>query len=160
MGEVQLFPEGASFPTSNYATLDTRNTRPCLDFDTSTDETAYWHFFLPEDYGGGGLTVTIEGAASTATTGTVMWAAQIERIGDALLDLDTDSLAAAQTSSAETVPGTAGQAFANTIAFTDGAQMDSLAAGEFCRIAIFRDVSGDSAAGDAELYGVKITETP
>lgn len=159
MGEIQLFPEGASFPTANYATLDTRNTRPCLDFDTGTDETAYWHFFLPEDYAGGGLTVTIEYAASTATTGTIQWSAQIERIGAALLDLDGDSFAAAQVSSAKTVPGTAGQADTNTIAFTNGAQMDSLAAGEFCRIAIFRDVSGDSAAGDAELYGVKITET-
>lgn len=160
MGEVQLFPLGAEFPASNYATLDTRNTRACLDFDTSADEAAYWHFFLPEDYGGGGLTITLEYAASSATSGTIMWAAQIERIGDELLDLDSDSLAAANTSSAETVPAAAGTAATNTITFTDGADMDSLAAGEFCRIAIFRDVSGDNAAGDAELYGVKITETP
>jgi len=45
------------------------------------------------------------------------------------------------------------------VAFTDGAQMDSVAVGELFRIKVTRDAASDDAAGDAELHAVEIKET-
>ena len=55
-------------PSSNYATLDTRNGQPCLDFDASTDESAIFSGLLPRHYAGGGLTVRLYWAATSATS--------------------------------------------------------------------------------------------
>ena len=46
-----------------------------------------------------------------------------------------------------------------SIAFTDGVDMDSVAAGERFRIKITRDAASDTATGDAELTGIEIRET-
>lgn len=152
-------PLGAEFPASNYATLDTRNNHPCLDFDTTTGETAYFTGVMPQNYGGGGLTVYLHWAASSATSGTIGWLIAIERIGDSQQDVDADGFASDQTVSATTVPGTSGHVDITSGAFTSGAQMDSLVAGEMFRLRVTRDVAGDNASGDAELYAVEIRET-
>jgi len=49
----------------------------------------------------------------------------------------------------------------DTIAFTNGAQMDSLAAGESFRLRIYRDANNgdDDMAGDAQLLRIEIQET-
>ena len=49
----------------------------------------------------------------------------------------------------------------SAITFTDGADMDSLAAGETCRIQVERDPThgDDDMSGDAQLMAVLITET-
>lgn len=156
---LQFSPLGAEFPASNYATLDTRNNHPCLDFDTTTGEAAYFTGVLPQSYAGGGLTVYLHWAASTATTGTIGWLIAIERIGDSQQDVDADGFASDQTVTATTVPGTSGHVDITSGAFTSGAQMDSLAVGEMFRLRVTRDVANDNAAGDAELYAVEIRET-
>ena len=46
-----------------------------------------------------------------------------------------------------------------SISFTDGADMDSVAAGEAFRLKVTRDGVSDTAAGDAELMAVEIRET-
>ena len=48
-----------------------------------------------------------------------------------------------------------------TIAFTDGAQIDSLAVGESFRFKVTRKVAdaGDDMAGDAEILRCEIKET-
>ncbi|TXH13944.1 MAG: hypothetical protein E6R03_10400 [Hyphomicrobiaceae bacterium] len=149
-------------PTSNYATLDTRNSQPCLDFDASTDESALFSAVLPRHYSGGGLTVTLIWAATSATSGTCRWDVSIERQADEAQDLDSDGFASAQ-SSGGTAPGTSGMLQYTSIAFTDGAQIDSLAVGERFRLKVTRDADGtggtDDMTGDAELFAVEIRET-
>jgi len=145
-------------PTTNYATLDIRNQHPVLDFDDTTGEVAIFTVVMPRHYAGGGVTVYVHHAASSATTGTIGWLVAFERIG-AVLDLDADSFAADQTVTATTVNGTAGIPNITSVGFTDGAQMDSVAAGEAFRLRITRDVASDSAVGDAELIAVEIKET-
>jgi hypothetical protein len=146
-------------PASNFATLDTRNSHPCLDFDTTTQEAAVFTGLLPRSYGGGGITVYVHWAATSATSGTIGWDIAIERIGDGSQDTDSDGFASAQTVTAATVPATSGNVKITNVAITDGANMDSIAAGELFRLRIRRDVANDNAAGDAELFGIEVRET-
>lgn len=146
-------------PATNFATQDTRNNHSCLDFDTTTGETAYFSGVLPRNYGGGGITVTVMYAATSAVSGTIGWLVAVERMADGGTDLDADSFAGDQTITAETVDGTSGIMDYASVAITNGANMDSLAVGEAFRLRVTRDVANDTAAGDAELYAVEIKET-
>lgn len=146
-------------PASTYATFDTRNGHVVLDFDASADEVAVFGDVLPRHYAGGGVTVTLVWMATTATSGNVVWSVAIER-DDTATDLDTDSFATANTATAA-APATSGAPAYTTIAFTNGAQMDSLAVGEAFRLKVQRTGSSgsDTMTGDAELLGVEIKET-
>jgi hypothetical protein len=154
-----FFPADNEPPSSNYATLDLRNGHPVLDFDTTTQEAAIFTGVLPRHYAGGGVTVYIHYAMTSATTGTCGWDVSFERIGDAQQDIDSDGFATAQTVTAVTVDGTSGNADVVNVAVTNGANMDSVAAGESFRVRVRRDVANDTAAGDAELLAVEIKET-
>lgn len=156
---LQFGPLHNEPPASNPAKFDTRNSHPCLDFDASTNEYAIFSAIMPQHYAGGGVTVYIHYAMSSAVADTVDWDAEFERIGDQQLDVDGDSFAAANSVDNTTVPGTAGLVDVVSIAFTDGADMDSVAAGELFRLRISRDASNDDATGDAELYAIEIRET-
>lgn len=149
-------------PATAAATLDTRNGHPVLDFDDSTDDEAVFTGVLPNNYGGGGLTVYTWWSFTSATSGAIRVDAQIEYVALSTLDIDADSFAAVQSTGA-TAPGTSGQAVVAAITFTSGAQMDSLIAGHLYRLKIRRDADGtggtDDATGDAELLAVKIDET-
>jgi hypothetical protein len=61
----------------------------------------------------------------------------------------------------DAAPGTSGYVTIASIAFTDGAQMDSVAAGEGFRLSVIRDADNgsDTMTGDAELWAVEIKET-
>jgi len=146
-------------PSSDYATLDLRNNHPVLDFDDALVERAVFTSILPRAYSGGGLTVSIFFTMSSAVTGDVYWQIMFERIGE-VLDIDSDSFAGAQDE-IKTVSDTSGMAVKGEAAFTDGAQMDSMAAGEVFRLKILRAASSgsDTATGDAELLAVEIKET-
>lgn len=146
-------------PASSYATFDTRNNHVVLDFDASADEAAIFGDVLPRHYAGGGITVTIVWMATTATSGNVVWSVAIERM-DTATDLDADSFATANTATAA-APATSGAPAYTTIAFTSGAQMDSLAVGEAFRIKVSRTGSSgsDTMTGDAELLRVELKET-
>lgn len=147
-------------PASNYATLDTRNNRPVLDFDASTpNESAVFSAVMPRNYGGGGITVYLHYAMSTAIADDVDWDVAFERIGDQQQDIDSDGFAAVQSVDNTTVPGTSGLVDIVSIAFTDGAQMDSIEVGEGFRLKVTRDAVSDTASGDAELLFVEMKET-
>jgi hypothetical protein len=149
-------------PASAFATLDVRNGHPVLDFDGSTDEEAVFTGILPMNYGASGLDINIWWAATSATSGNVRWQAAIERMDVASLDIDGDSFAAFQ-SAGGTPPATNGQLVKTTVSLTNGAQMDSLAAGEAFRLKIRRDADGtsgtDDVTTDVELVVVEIQET-
>lgn len=145
--------------SSNFATLDTRNLHPVLDFDTTTQESAIFTGVMPRHYSGNGVTVYIHYAMTSATSGTCGWDVAFERIGDQQQDIDSDSFATAQTVTAVTVPATSGNVDIVNVSISDGANMDSVAAGETFRLRIRRDVANDDASGDAELVAVEIKET-
>ena len=146
-------------PASNFATLDLRNVHPVLDFDASTAESAVFESVMPRSYGGGGLTVYIHYAMSSATSGDIDWDAAFERIGDQQLDIDSDSFATVNSVDTTTVPATSGNVDIVAITFTNGADMDSVAVGEAFRLKVTRDAGNDSATGDAELLAVEIKES-
>ncbi len=146
-------------PSASYATLDTRNLHPVLDFSGSANESGLFSAVMPRNYGGGGVTVYLHYAMSAATTGDVDWDVAFERIGDQQQDIDSDGFAAVQSTDNTTVPGTSGLVDVITVTFTDGAQMDGVVAGEGYRIKVTRDAVSDTASGDAELLFVEIKET-
>lgn len=150
-------------PSSSAATLDTRNYHPCLDFDAAATEVAVFSGVMPQVYAGTtGITVYIHAALSSDTNNAhkVRWDAAFERIGDSQQDIDSDGFAAVQSVSMS-VPSTSGYLDIVSIAFTDGAQMDSIAVGESFRLKVQRDHdhADDDATGDAELFKVEIRET-
>lgn len=153
---VRFTPRDNEPPTANYATLDTRNSRPVLDFDTTTQEAAVFSAVLPNDYAGAGVTIDIFCALTSATSGTVGWDVAFERTQASTDDIDSDSFATAQTVTAVTVPGTSGHVLKMSINVSNGADMDSIAAGELFRLRVRRDVANDTATGDAELLAVTL----
>jgi hypothetical protein len=147
-------------PSTLFAVLTRRNNHFVYGFDATTSWMLDFESTLSRRYAGGGITLTIAWMAATATTGAVVWSAQWER-HDTALDLDADSFATAVNAAAATAPGTTGFPLYTTIAFTNGAQLDSLAVGEHFRLRILRlpaDAS-DSMAGNAQLIGLEGKET-
>lgn len=156
---LELFPQDNAPPASNAATPDTRNGHPVLDFDDTTAESAVFSRILPRHYAGGGITVYVHYSMTSAITGTCGWTVEFERVGDGQQDIDSDGFASAQTITAVTVPGTSGFVDIVNVAISNGANMDSIAAGEGFRIRLKRDVANDTAAGDAEFWGMELKET-
>lgn len=148
-------------PTSTYATPDRRNARDVLDFDAAADEAAVFEDVLPRNYGGNGITAIIAWSATSATSGNVVLGGSFERTDDESLDTDSDSFAAEQTGTFA-APGTSGQVQYSSIAFTNGAQIDSLAVSEVFRFK-FRRIGSDGSdtmTGDLELRSIELIETP
>ncbi len=152
-------------PASNFATLDTRNSIPVLDFDDSTNETAEFGAVMPRHYGSGGsptgITVTLGWMATdvVVTPHDVDWDVGFKSVSDDADDLDTKAYAAVQSADNEQEASASGEVKYSTIAFTDGAQMDSVAAGEYFRMKVTRDAVSDTLTDDAELLFVEIKET-
>jgi hypothetical protein len=141
-------------------TLDTRNQRPCLDADPTTNEDAVFSSVMPQHYAGTtGVTVYIHYAMSSAEANTIDWDAAFELVGDQDFDVDGDGFAAVNSTDNTTVPGTSGLVDIVSIAFTDGADMDSVTAGDGFRLKITRDAASDDAVGDSEIFWVEIRET-
>lgn len=155
-------PQQNEPPSSNYATFDTRNGYLVLDFDATTDESAIFRGFMPRHYAGGGITVTVGWMATSATTGTISLDVALMSITDDADDLDTKSFAAANNAN-PTTASASGEVDYATITFTDGADMDSVAAGEVFLLKVTRDANGttstDDMTGDMELVFVEIKET-
>jgi hypothetical protein len=155
-----FFPTDNEPPASNYATFDLRNGHPVLDFDGgSTNESAVFSHIMPQHYGGGGVTVYLHYSMQAETSGDIDWDVAFERIGDQQLDVDADSFAAVNSVDNTTVPGTSGNVDVVSVAFTDGADMDSVAVGELFRLKVTRDSASDTTTGDAELHAIEIRET-
>lgn len=145
-------------PTSNFATLDTRNQHPVLDF--ALNEIGIFSDVMPRHYGGGGITIYLHYAMSSAVANDIKLETYFERIGDQQQDIDSDGFAAAQNTGDITVPGTSGNVDIVSTTHTNGAQMDSIAVGEGFRLKVKRvAVVGTDASGDLELRFIEIKET-
>lgn len=145
-------------PAASYATLDTRNAQPCLDFDGSADEEAVFTGVMPANYGGGGVSVKLHWRATSATSGNVRWQTAFER---GSTDIDADSFAS--FNSAGGAPnGTSGIETVTTVAHANGAEMDSVVAADAFRLKVRRDADGtsgtDDVTTDVELVAIEIVE--
>lgn len=156
-GAVDAIAATATFDTRTMAT----GFMPVLDFDPSTDEYAIFGGFMPRHYSGGGVTVTIGYmATASATSGDVIWDVAFKSVTDDADDLDTKVFAAVN-SVTDTTANVNGEVAYATVTFTDGADMDSVAAGEYFQLYINRDANNasDTMTTDAELVFIEIRET-
>jgi hypothetical protein len=147
-------------PTAaNFATFDTRNAQPVLNFDAGTSGTSVFSGVLPRNYAGGGITVNLHWAAGTATSGTTVWTTAFESVGTTH-DIDGDGYATGILGTTAT-QGTAGLINITSIAHTDGAQIDSAAVGLGFRLQVSRTVAdaSDQMGGTAQLRWVELKET-
>ena len=149
-------PRDNNPPAANFATLDTRNSILVLEFDATTEESAYFVGIINEGRSlTNGLTVRIHWIADTATSGNVRWGVQFEDTGT---DLDADSFDtnAQATSSAN---GTSGIESVASISITT---IDNLSAGDRYRLRVYRvaaDPTNDTMLGDAQLVAVEVRAT-
>lgn len=130
-----------------------------LAYDASTDEAAFWKLRAMA-YGSGNLTLNLAWYADTASTGNVVWEAQIAAItpNTDTQDVETDGLATLNYVQ-DTHLGTTGQRLHEcTITISN---LDSLAAGDVVWLRIARDANGtnatDDMAGDAILALSELT---
>ena len=159
-----------ALPVACAATLDVvRSDTMVLDFDATVNEVALFTCLMPRHYAGGGLTINV-GVSSTTNTGDMSWALFLKSYTD-----DTDNLsnvgtdpsalkvfAAPNFNTAFDAASVAGEIAEETTTFTDGADMDSVAAGEYFHLLIMRDAqdsTNDDMAADAELVFIEIKET-
>lgn len=161
-GDTLLILTAASFikPSSGGAVWGARNQQAHWSCDDSTDEVAYSiPLIMPEHYAGGGVTLEIETRAATATSGNFIAKAAFSR--ETGQDADSDGFAAENLSSATATNGTSGIPTTATITFTDGADMDSVTAGDSFRLLVGRDAdnASDTMSGDLQIVSVHIKET-
>lgn len=111
-------------------------------------------------YAGGGLTLKLFWAASVNTNNCV-WQAAIRRVQDDAEDLDTTAQTYDYNTVTAAAPSAIGEISYDTITFTDGADMDSLADGEQFILRILRDPAhaSDNLGGTAQLLGLIGYET-
>jgi len=161
---LQFFPRDAEFPATDFATIDTRNNHPVLDFNDTTVETVYFTGFIPQGASfatsGTALTFVLESTANSATSGNIGWNVALERIVAGGIDIDADNFGTAQGGSAA-VNATSGIVTEVSVTFTLAQLPTSLAAGDMIRVRVQRNtsVSGDHT-GDAELLGIYANMTP
>ncbi len=121
-------------------------------FDASTDEHVEWTFIMPNNYASAPV-LKVYYKATSGTTGTVVFGAAIVAITDGdSQDADADAHDTANVGST-TVPSTVGHIDVQSITMTNA---DSVAAGDWVRMVLFRDISADSVAGDLEVPIVEL----
>ena len=149
-------------PGTDPAHLDSRNGNYVLDFSQNDDLRVDFHGVLPGHYRQGGARVKVAWAATSVTTGDVVWRAEFERRESAdsgsPFDLDVDAFGTVVEATA-TVPSVNGR-LAITEIVVSSAEMSGAEAGDLFRLRVTRvgNDSADTAADDAELYSVKLSE--
>ncbi len=128
-----------------------------LAFDASTREQVAWSFRMPIDYASTPAAKIQFYAA--ATSGAVVFECRLAAItpGDSQIVADK-VFASANTSSAATVPGTAGYLAEVSLPLSNA---DSLAAGDWMVLYLARDAAhaSDTATGDVTVIGVSLEYT-
>ena len=151
--------ESARIPSSSGGFLEARNGHPVVSLTTGGDIVNFGAV-LPRNYAGGGITVYLHYAMNTAVANNIQFSTAFERVGDGSQDTDSDGFATANNSGDVVVPATAGNVDIANIAHTNGAQIDSVAVGEYFRLQVKRiATSGTDATGEAHLFAIELKET-
>lgn len=151
--------QSAKLPASNPAQIDGGEVNWRLLFDDTTDESCTWQFRMPVNYASG-LTAKLQFSCASTQTGELTAAFEV-----AVMAVTPDDAADIVTDSYDTVnAGT--KALANnqttgylkelSIALTNA---DSLAAGDYIKIKLNRDVSADDVVGDLEVVAFSLEYT-
>lgn len=154
-------PRDGEPPTSNYATLNTRNLHPILEFDDTTAESIIFTGVIPKDYNDTDIKVVIMWSATSATSGTVRWSAEMEAMpSGASFDADSDAFLTAITGGTAAASPSGSLAY-TTLTITSGSRT-SITNNTAFRLRIKRDAAGvsgtDDMTGDAELIAVHLYE--
>jgi hypothetical protein len=164
-----LTPMARSGPASSAAALDViagtstpAESVPVLAFDASADEHADFKVILPYTYAGGGLTFRIAWTSMTSTASNVIWGIAIRAFPDDAEDLDSTAHTYDYNEATAAAPSATCETVYDSIAFTNGADMDSWAAGDEAIIRIRRngDDASDTLTGDAAIVSILCRETP
>jgi hypothetical protein len=162
---IRFFPKDNEPPASGFATIDTRNSHPVLDFPASGSPTAIFRQYVPAGVvfasSGTAITVYIDAAATSATSGVIGWSVSLERLVAGGQDLDSaDNFGTAQSGSG-TINATSGIMTRVAVTFTQAQLPTSLAAGDMFRLRVVRNTAvGSNHTGDAELVGIFADFTP
>lgn len=150
-----FLPANNEPPATAFATLDTRNGQPVLDFDGTVDEDAIFSGIMPSNYAAGGIAVILHFAFTSATSGTANVECSVER---GVTDMDADSFDT-MTDGSVVPNGTSGIETKVTINLANN---DSIVAGDHFRLKVHRDADGtngtDDIATDAELKSLELRE--
>jgi hypothetical protein len=157
-----LLPEEAQFLAASFpAYVKTNGSNfpvSGLAYDATADEAAFWKF-IADNYGSGNLTIRIFWYADTATSGSVIWEAQIAAItpNTDSQDVETDGLATLNFVSDAHIGTTGQRVHSCDITLSN---LDSIAAGDLVHIRIARDANGtsgtDDMTGDAVLIAAQV----
>jgi hypothetical protein len=166
-----LFPAAAGVaPGATFATFDilVGASTPAesvliLDFDDTTQEYIDFYGVMPQHYSSTtGVTLKLFYSAAEAATDVVEWQAAFRRVADDAEDLDTTAHTYVFNATVDTAPSVVGEVGVATITFTDGADMDSVVAGDYFILRVSRDPSpssGTDVTGDASIHAVEIQDT-
>lgn len=158
---LDVMPPAANFAPSNVRAGGSTPAERVLvwQFDAATIEYLDFKCVL-QGYDGGGLTFTLPWSAASATSNACRWGIGIRRVQDDAEDIDT-AHTYDYNDADDTAPSASGEISYPTIAFTDGADMDSWAEGEVAIVRVRRNASheNDNMIGDAELWGLVGRET-
>lgn len=146
------FLAGASTPAESI---------PLLLFDDATIEYVDFLCRLSVKYAGGGITLSLLWSATSATSNNCIWQAAFRDLPDDAEDLDTTAFTYDYNTVTAAAPSAVGEQSYDTITFTDGADMDSTPAGDYCILRVARKASdgSDNMSGDAELIAISGKET-
>lgn len=152
-------PLGNEPPSASSAVITLVNNTPVLSFlPTGANEAALFSAIVPSFYSGGGITVKIHYAMATATAGDIIWEVSFDR-KETTSSINVDGFGGVKTVT-QTVPGTNLLISKATIAFSDGAEINSAAIGDFVRVKIRRiDTTPNGPSGNALLIAMELVET-
>ena len=134
---------GTNIPVAGYA------------FDAATEEAIFFDFRATR-YGSGNLTVDVDWYSTAATSGAVMWGAQIAAITPTTdtQDVETDALATVATTTTSH-PGTTTQRLLRTSITVSS--LDSLAADDDVRIRISRVAANAADTMTGDVIATRVT---
>lgn len=151
-------PQDNEPPSASYATFDTRNGHPVLDFDDASTEYAIFTGLAKNNNtlrSAGNIFVLIVWAATSATSGNVVWGAEIELLNKSSTDLDSNNFGTMSQVVAAT-HGTSGKLTYSKLSFSNNL-LEMLSKFRL-RIQRTGGHGSDSMSGDAELRGVYLIE--
>lgn len=156
-----LLPEDAQFLASAFPQYVKNNGTNFpvsgLAFDAAADEAAFWKF-LAQNYGSGNLTVNLYWYADTASSGDVIFDAQIAAITANTDTQDVETKAFATINSVtDTHLGTVGQRV--HLATITISNLDAIAASDLVFLRLNRDANNasDTLTGDAIVVAVEVS---
>jgi hypothetical protein len=151
----ELYPSNGT--TSFNAPIGFRNQQPYISLPKTSDFFATFSGVMPSWYAGGGITLYIWGVTASLTSGNLTMGLQLER---RTTDADADSFTTIFETTVTAVSGTSGIPFVVDDNRSNGAEMDSIVAGDPFRLRLARYplLVNDTVADAFQIIAVEIKE--